>query len=233
MLLDSAEVPTQTEARQALQRLAKGNRPKASRLAEGALKAKEQEDAASAAFNGRRIGVQNNNGSREVTIEEGNRKIKINDGNGQPIKIEVTTKTNGKDSTEKYEAKDVDELKKKHPEAYKIYAEAPPPDQEVRTAAMMFRALRNHAESLIKGDRVQRAMPETKADLKQAVDQLKQSLAEVEKRLQEKPETPAAKPEPNRGANKPQSVPLHPTEMRRSHGSNTNQTAKGRRSWSF
>jgi hypothetical protein len=203
-LLDASEASTQADARQALQRLAKGDRPKASRLAEGALKTKEQEDAACAAFNGRRICVQNNNGSREVKIEEGNRRIKINDGNGQPIKIEVTTKTNGKDSTEKYEAKDVDELKKKHPEAYKIYAEAPPPDQEARTAIMIVRSLNIHVDNLVKGNHVQQALPETKVELKQAIDQLKQTLADVEKRLQEKPETPAAKPEASREANKRQ-----------------------------
>ncbi len=200
----SSEASTRTEARQALQRLAKGDRPKASRLAQDALKVKEQEDAVHAAMNGRRVWVQHNNGSREVKIEEGNRKIKINDGSGQPIKIEVTTRVNGKDSTEKYEAKDVDELKKKHPEAYRIYTEAPPPDQEVRNAILILRSSHMQIERLTKGDQVQRAMPESKAELKQVVEQFKQTLADVEKRLQEKPETPAAKPDPNRGVKKPE-----------------------------
>ena len=238
-LLGSSEASTRTDARQALQRLAKGARPKASRLADEALKSKEQEDATNAAQamkfgaigiqfapgnNARRIRVQNNNGNREIDIEEGDRKIKINDGNGQPIKIEVTKKAaNGKESTEKYEAKDVDELKKKHPEGYKIYqgwenqgnplglqvrgginimqvgpAAAPfqpPPDLQVRTATSVLRSLHRHVDNLIKGDQLQKATPQSKADLKQAIDELKKTLADVEKRLQEKSNPPAAKPD--------------------------------------
>jgi hypothetical protein len=203
-LLDSPQESARADARQALQRLVKGDRPKASRLAQDVLKAKEQEDAVSAAMNGRRVCVQNINGGRQVDIEEGNRKIRINDGNGQPIKIEVTTKANGKDSTEKFEAKDVEELKKKHPGAYQIYSEAPPLDQEVRTAIMVLRSLHFHVDRLIKGDQMQNASPQTRAELKQVIDQFKQSLDGVEKRMQGKPETPAAKPDPNRGAGKPQ-----------------------------
>jgi hypothetical protein len=249
-LLDASEASTRTDARQALQRLAKSERPKAARLAEEALKAKEQEEAANSAQgingrfgvnaiqivvgnNARQVRVQNNNGKREISIDEGARKIKINDGAGQPIKIEVTTrKTTGKDSTEKYEAKDVEELKKKHPEAYKIYKDwenqrnpfglqaggginvmgigpagapfQPPPDQQVRTAIMVLQSLHRRVGSLIQGDQVQKASPQSKAELKQALDQLKQTLADVEKRLQEKPTTPAAKPDAGRGGNKPE-----------------------------
>jgi hypothetical protein len=170
-------------------------------------------------MNARRISIQNNNGVRAINIDEGDRKIKINDGNSQPIKIEVTKKANGKDVTEKYEAKDVDELKKKHPEAYKIYRGwenqgnplgmqvgaainivqvQPPPDQQVRTAIMVLQSLHQHVDALSKGDQVQKASPQARTDLKRAVDQFKQTLAEVEKRLQEKPEAPAAKPDAGR-----------------------------------
>jgi len=237
-LLDAPEASTQADARQALQRLAKGDRPNASRLAQDVLKVKEQEDGAKAqqaaqfanrqvfgpiqiapGINAQRVGVQHNNGGREINIEEGDRKIKINDGKGQPIKIEITTKTNGKDSTEKYEAKDVDELKKKHPETYKFYKGwenqgnplgfplgvainivqiQQPPDQQVRMAIGILQALHVHVAPLSKGDQVQKASPQARTDLKQAVDQFKQTLAEVEKRLQEKPEAPAAKPDASR-----------------------------------
>jgi hypothetical protein len=243
-LLDSSEASTEADARQALQRLAKSDRPKASRLAQDVLKVKEQEDAAKAmqaaqfanrqqfgpiqigpGINAQRVGIQNNNGGREINIEQGDRKIKIRDGKGQPIKIEITTKTNGKDSTEKYEAKDVDELKKKHPEAYKFYQGwenqgnplgfpvgvainimqiQQPPDQQVRMAIGILQALQVHVAPLSKGDQVQKASPQARVDLKRAVDQFQQTLAEVEKRLQEKPEAPAAKPDASREANKPQ-----------------------------
>jgi hypothetical protein len=59
-------------------------------------------------------------------------------------------------------------------------------------------------QRLAKGDQVQKASPQSRTDLKQAIDQFKQTLAEVEKRLQEKPEAPAAKPDASRGANKPE-----------------------------
>jgi hypothetical protein len=239
-LLNSSEGSTQAGARQALQRLAKGDRPKASRLAEEAIKAKEAEDANAAQFtnrqqfgpiqiapgiNAQRVRIQYNNGGREINIEEADRKIKINDGKGQPIKIEITTKANGKDSAEKHEAKDADELKKKHPEAYKFYQAWEnqgnplgfpagvainivqiqlPPDQQVRTAIGVLQALHQHVDVLSKGDQVQKASPQARADLKQAVDQFQQTLTDVQKCLQEKPESPAAKPDASRGANKPQ-----------------------------
>jgi hypothetical protein len=238
-LLDCSESSTREDARQVLQRLAKGDRPTASRLAEEAVKAKEAEEANAAqianrqqfgpiqiapGINARRVHVQSNNGGREIEIEETDRKIKINDGKGQPIKIEITTKTNGKDTTEKHEAKDVDELKKKHPEAYKFYQSWEnqgnplgipvggainvvqiqlPPDQQVHMAIGILQALHQHVDVLGKGDQVRKASPQARAELKRAVDQFKQTLAEVEKRLQEKPDAPAAKPDAGRPANVP------------------------------
>ncbi len=243
-LLDASEGLTQADARQAFQRLAKGDRPKAARLAQDVLKVKEAEDAAKAqqaaqfanrqqfgpiqiapGINAQRVRIQHNNGGREINIEAGDRKIKINDGKGQPIKIEITTKTNGKDSTETCEAKDVDELKKKHPEASKFYNGWEnqgnplgfpagmtinivqiqlPPDQQVRTAIMVLQSLHQHVDVLGKGDQVQKASPQSRTDLKQAIDQFQQTLVEVEKRLQEKPEAPAAKPDAGREAKKPE-----------------------------
>jgi hypothetical protein len=234
-LLDSAEASAQAGARQALQRLAGGDRPKAARLAQDALEAKKLEDAANAAqfanrqqmgpiqvapgINAQRVRLQKNNGGREINIEEADRRIKINDGKGQPIRIEVTTKANGKESTEKYEAKDADELNKKHPQAFKLYKGWEnqgnplgfpqgmpfnvvqiqiPPDQQVRMAVNILQALHQHVAAISKGDQVQKASPQARTDLKQAIDQFKQTLSEVEKRLQEKPEAPAAKADANK-----------------------------------
>ncbi len=242
-LLDSAEASTRTDARQALQRLAKTRRPTASRLAREVLKVKEAEDTLKAqqaaqfvnrqqfgpiqfapGISARRVRVQNSNGGREIAIEETSRKIRINDGKGQPIKIEITTTTNGKDSTEKYQAKDVDELKKRHPQAHKFYqawenqgnpfgfpAGVPidivqvqqPPDQVVREATEVLKELDQQIDAVSKGDHVQKASPQVRGELKQAVEQFQQTLAKVQKRLQEKPETPAAKPDTHREASKP------------------------------
>lgn len=62
------------------------------------------------------------NGRREMQItENGGRKITISDRNGKNIAMTVTQTVNGKQKTTRYAAKDLDELKKKHPEAARIY----------------------------------------------------------------------------------------------------------------
>lgn len=74
-----------------------------------------------AALNGQRIQVRIVNGVKDVTVEDNGRKIHINEDPNNGIKIEVTEKKDGQETTKKYEAKDLAELKKKHPEAYKLY----------------------------------------------------------------------------------------------------------------
>ncbi len=69
----------------------------------------------------RRVSVKVVNGVKDIEAEENGRKVKIHDDPNNGIKMEVTEKVNGKEETKKYEAKDADDLKKKHPEAHKIY----------------------------------------------------------------------------------------------------------------
>ena len=133
-LLESPDEPTKEAAKSALEQVAKSDRPSAARRAEDALKVLEQQQhpagmnvpggiqiAVAAAGGGRRVSVKNVNGVKEIEADEGDRKVKIVDDPKQGIKMEVTTKKNGKDVTEKYEAKNADELKKKHPQAYELY----------------------------------------------------------------------------------------------------------------
>ena len=61
--------------------------------------------------------MQNINGVKKIVANENGRKIQINDDPNQGIVVTVTE--NGK--AKKYEAKNADELKKKHPDGYKIY----------------------------------------------------------------------------------------------------------------
>jgi hypothetical protein len=68
-----------------------------------------------------RISVSNVNGVKRIEAEENGKKIKIDDDPQNGIKMEVTTRKDGKDITEKYEAKNADELKKNFPEAHKLY----------------------------------------------------------------------------------------------------------------
>jgi hypothetical protein len=61
------------------------------------------------------------NGVKNVEVAEGDKKVKIHEDPQQGIKIEITTTKDNKDVTEKFEAKDAEDLKKKHPEAYEVY----------------------------------------------------------------------------------------------------------------
>ncbi len=67
------------------------------------------------------VTVSNVNGNRQINIADGARKIRISDTNGKDIRVEVTEDVDGKTKTSQYQAKDLDELKKKHPEIAKLY----------------------------------------------------------------------------------------------------------------
>ena len=61
------------------------------------------------------------NGKTTTEVEENGKKIKIEKDQTGAIEMSITEKVNGQDKTDTYKAKDADELKKKSPEAYKLY----------------------------------------------------------------------------------------------------------------
>jgi len=61
------------------------------------------------------------NGTRTIDVRRPNKRIRIEEDPRGRIKMSVTETINGRSKTAEYAAKDVDELKQKHPEAYKIY----------------------------------------------------------------------------------------------------------------
>jgi hypothetical protein len=67
------------------------------------------------------IQAQNFNGKREVNVVEKGRKIQITDTNKKDIVVRVTETVGGKEKTTESKAKGVAELKKKHPEAAKLF----------------------------------------------------------------------------------------------------------------
>ncbi len=73
------------------------------------------------AGNKHRISIRVANGTKDIDVEENGRAIKIHEGAKGDIQIEISEKKNGKKQTKKYKANNVAELKKKHPEAHKIY----------------------------------------------------------------------------------------------------------------
>jgi hypothetical protein len=127
-------------AKESLERIKKGEHPVASRLADQALNP-EPEAAPPMAVprigvvpgqiqirmqaiggaNGQRIQMKNVNGIKEVEVQEQDRKVKIVDDPQNGIKMEITEKKDGKETTKKYAAKNADDLKKQDPEAHKIY----------------------------------------------------------------------------------------------------------------
>ena len=73
--------------------------------------------------------VKDVNGVKEIEAKEGGSKVKIVDDPAKGIEVEVTETKDGKETTKKYEAKNADELKTKHPEAYKLYEEFSKPPE--------------------------------------------------------------------------------------------------------
>jgi len=67
--------------------------------------------------------VKDVNGVKEIEAEENGKKVKIVDDPAKGIKLEMTETKDGKETTQKFEAKDAAELKIKHPEAHKLYEE--------------------------------------------------------------------------------------------------------------
>jgi hypothetical protein len=77
--------------------------------------------AANNGNNVRRVQVRNINGKKEIELEENGKKTKVQDGANGGIEVEITQKVNGKETTEKIQAKDLAELKTKSPDAARIY----------------------------------------------------------------------------------------------------------------
>jgi hypothetical protein len=71
---------------------------------------------------GRKVSIRTVNGVKEIDAEENGRKVHIDDDPQNGIKVKITEKNaDGKEETKTYEAKNADDLKKKHPEAHKVY----------------------------------------------------------------------------------------------------------------
>jgi hypothetical protein len=68
-----------------------------------------------------KISISNVNGVKRIEAEDNGRKVTIDDDPQNGIKMEVATRKDGKDVTEKYQARNADELKAKFPEAHKLY----------------------------------------------------------------------------------------------------------------
>lgn len=99
-------------------------------------------------FNGQVIGgggistrVSIVNGIRRVEHQSGDEKIEIEDKDGKAIELKHTRTVDGKTKTDVYKADDLDDLKKKHPDAAKLYERAGAGGGPVGGGALQFRVM--------------------------------------------------------------------------------------------
>ena len=69
----------------------------------------------------RKVSIKNVDGNKEIDVEEGERKIKIVESADGHIKLKVEGKKDDMDGSMEVEADNEEDLKKKDPEAHKIY----------------------------------------------------------------------------------------------------------------
>jgi len=230
-MLKSEDEPTRKASKEALEKLTKEKRTAAAGRAARALKPAEELlppgamlppaaqlmpgaaiQIAVAGGNAQKIQINTVNGVKTIDAEEADQKVKIVDDPNQGIKIEVTSKKNGKDVTENYEAKNAEALKKKHPEAYKIYnkyshmgagggifavqmhiggqaapvpVQPPTPTNPIDTAARMLPGWGNALDRILTDDAIRQGTKESNEELKKKVGEFKEQLGRLEKRLQE------------------------------------------------
>ncbi len=71
---------------------------------------------------GRSVSVTVTNGKRTIVAQDGDQRVEISDGGDDGIKMTISKKVDGKEEKESFAAKDAEELKEKHADAYKEYA---------------------------------------------------------------------------------------------------------------
>lgn len=133
---DNGDNATKQAAREALQKLADGGQGSVARRAQQVLDpAPTPADDGQgifrprapirvqvvAAVGARRMTVRVVNGVKDIEVDENGQKFKIHDDPNNGIQVEITEKKGDKEETKKFEAKNAEELKQKHPEAHKVY----------------------------------------------------------------------------------------------------------------
>ena len=136
-LLKSADKDTAAAARAALTKLAADQSHPAGQEAKRALSEPKRRVRAmngvvfgqmvaqvrvGAAGGGMRVTLRNANGRKDVDVDDNGRKIHITeDKNGIVVKVQEKAEGKKKPKAKEYKAANAAELKKKHPEAYKLY----------------------------------------------------------------------------------------------------------------
>lgn len=229
-LTESDDKPTGEAAKSALDELAKSEDKALARRAKNALTPKPQPQPAVPARmapgiriagnviiqnNAQRINVRNVNGVKTIEVTEGQREVKIVEDPQNGITVEITEQKNGKKTTEKFQAKDADDLKKKHPKAYEDYkkysnqgnavriqlgrAAALPiggriapgaipqkiQGQRLQMAGRLLKTLQNQIERLADDNTIKDSDNASREALKKDLEEMKKQFTELEKKLQD------------------------------------------------
>lgn len=119
-------------------------------------------------------------GIKTIDVDDNGKKFKLVESAEKGIEVEMTETKDGKETTERFAAKDADELKEKHPEAHKLYEKYTQGGDELRLEVggiPAFAALRGvgaragappmqeHLEALLKRVEVQIAKVKEEKDL--------------------------------------------------------------------
>jgi hypothetical protein len=207
---------TKQAAKAALERLAKSGNPAAAQRATEALAPPQQQAGLPAGNIGvinpailpiaqriqfgaipavpgviRRTSVRSINGRREVEHQEGDKITKVRDGANGGIEAEITEKVNGKETTRKVEAKDLNELKQKEPAAAEIYERY----ANRRPATSTPETLKRQLESLDRSLETYKARLPNDPNVQRSIDSLKRVREQIEQRLKDA-EKAAAPPAP-------------------------------------
>lgn len=130
---------------------------------------------------GRRISVRSINGKREIEQQEGDKITKVRDGANGGIEAEITEKVNGKETTRKVEAKDLNELKQKEPAAADIYDRY----TSRRPATATPETLKRQLESLDRTMETYKARLPNDPNVQRSIDSLNRVREQIEQRLKD------------------------------------------------
>ncbi len=124
--MSAPEPALRNQAKAALDQLAKSDSPSAARRAQRVLETAPSTAIANPFGNRIQVQIQMRaaavqRGKRAVQVQANGKHIAIEIDQAGKIKMSVTEKKDGKDVTEKYEADNAADLKKKHPAAYELY----------------------------------------------------------------------------------------------------------------
>jgi len=124
----------------------------------------------------RRMSVKDIDGLREIEVVEADRTIVINEDRAKAIKMKVTTKQDDKEEVKEYEADSAEDLKAKHPEAFKLY------EQYARQEGAAVVRIRPDTPVIVREPRaIRERLDKAQQQLDKATEQLQKRMEATEK----------------------------------------------------